>query len=96
MDGIGWDNDDDNKRGISFFYLFFDSFFSLFFLRGKKRKKKKGRQGRKRTYLRKKHPSRPYVIIVFSDAFFIHFHTIVIVINETVFSCRINCLSVHL
>ena len=50
MDGIGWDNDDDNKRGISFFYLFFGSFFSFFFLRGKKRKKKKGRQGRKRTY----------------------------------------------
>lgn len=49
MDRIGWDNDDDNKRGISFFYLFFGSFFSLFFLRGKKRKKKSGRKGRKRT-----------------------------------------------
>ena len=96
MDGIGWDNDDDNDKGISFFYLFFASFFSFFFLRGKKRKKKKGRQGRKRTSLRKKHPPRPYVLIVFSDAFFIHFHTIVIVINETIFSCRINCLSIRL
>ena len=43
-DRIGWIDDD--KKGISFFYLFFGSFFSFFFLRGKR--KKKGRKGKGR------------------------------------------------
>ena len=77
MDGIGWDNDDDNKRGISFFYLFFGSFFSLFFLRGKKRKKKKGRKERKRTYPKTVFPS--MVWISCSYALLPYFDTIIIV-----------------
>jgi hypothetical protein len=67
---------DDDNRGISFFYLFFGSFFSLFFLRGKR--KKEGREGKEGYPHTQKAPSGSVSLQIFSDAFILSVHTIVI------------------
>ena len=73
---------DDDNRGISFFYLFFASFFSFFFLRGKR--KKEGREGSLSSmsgipliHITKGTFGDPYLQI-FSDAFLLSVHTIII------------------